>query len=162
MDQAASPVDVAARVMDLVACSARSPNAPASGLGGGPALASVPRARSASPATSACPAANVDERLCDLDATAAVFRSYAETLNPFDLRAAVLEGGQRCFVEVAEDAASGRLWATVARPGQARLIPLGGPIAKDNPEPIRSLAAARRGVALGASSLRVEVAEAPR
>ncbi|HZF55855.1 MAG TPA: poly-gamma-glutamate biosynthesis protein PgsC/CapC [Polyangiaceae bacterium] len=146
MDQAVGSVDVAARAMDLVACSARSPNAPASGLGGGPA--------------NACPAADVDPRLCDLDAAEAIFRSYVELQNPFDLRAAVLEGGQRCFVEVAEDARSGRLWATIGIPGQARLVPLGGPIGKATAAPIRSLAAARRAVALGAGSLRVEVGEA--
>jgi hypothetical protein len=159
MNQAAGSVDVAARAMDLVACSARSPNAPASGLGGKPALASVPRGKPFAPAASPCPAADVDARLCDLDAAAGTFRAYAEIRNPFDLRAAVIEGSQRCFVEVAEDAASGRIWALLAKPGQARLIPLGGPIAKEHPSPVRSLAAARRAVALGASSLRVEVAE---
>jgi hypothetical protein len=154
MNQAVSSGDVAARAIDLVACSARSPNAPASGLGGGPALASEPRGKPVAP----CPVADVEPGLCDLDAAAGIFEAYAEMQNPFDLRAAALEGGQRCFVEVAEDAASGRIWATVARPGQARLIPLGGPIAKENEAPLRSLAAARRAVALGASSVRVEVA----
>jgi hypothetical protein len=158
MDRAVSSGDVAARAIDLVGCSARSPNAPASGLGGGPALASEPRGKPAAPAVSPCPVADVEPGLCDLDAAAGVFKAYAEMRNPFDLRAAVVEGGQRCFVEVAEDAASGRIWATVARPGQARLIPLGGPLAKENEAPLRSLAAARRAVALGVSSVRVEVA----
>ena len=63
-----------------------------------------------------------------------------------------------CWLEVVRDEATGRVWALLARPGEARLVPLASPLARRPAVDVTDLAAARRVVRGGVARVTVRAA----
>lgn len=83
--------------------------------------------------------------------------TFADLGYPADLEAARAQRGG-CWFEVARDEATGRVWGLLARPGEARLVPLASPLARRPAVEARDLAAARRVVRGGISRVTVRAA----
>ncbi len=126
-------LDVAQRALELLTCARAAPGA------GAP---------------EGCPA--VTGEPCDLEAAAQRWRVLSQEHNPNDLRAALGPAGHACVVEVAHDAPSSTVWATVASAAGARIVPVGGAPVDHTSAPLRDARAVRQGLTLGLAALRVE------
>jgi hypothetical protein len=93
---------------------------------------------------------------CDFADAALAAETYARQNNPYDRRA-LFAGGKTCFLEIDRDAQSAVLWALLAAPGRAILVPLHGTPAGSRTPPLAELPAVRRAVSLALSTVRVEV-----
>jgi hypothetical protein len=89
---------------------------------------------------------------CEPERSWALLSTFADLGYPADLEAAREHRGG-CWLEVARDEATGRMWGLVARPGEARLVPLASPLARRPAVEVADLAAARRVIRGGVARL---------
>ena len=95
---------------------------------------------------------------CELDAVERSIEAYTGQGNPFDLRSGLRDPGA-CFVEVARDTVTGRIFAIAARRGEARVLPLAIGATRRAVGPFGPAARSRSVADVGIFPLRV--AEAP-
>lgn len=94
---------------------------------------------------------------CDPERSSARLVTFADLGYPADMEAARAQRGG-CWLEVVRDEATGRVWALLARPGEARLVPLASPLARRPAVDVTDLAAARRVVRGGVARVTVRAA----
>ena len=125
---AVPPLDVAGRALTLASCRSRE---------------------------DACWPERSARAACEPDRSWDLLATYADLGYPADLEAARSSRGG-CWLEVIRDDTTGRVWALLARPGEARLVPLASPLARRPAIDVEDADAAHRIVRAGVSRVIVK------
>lgn len=102
-----------------------------------------------------CPAELREDRGCDLAQAVVEWERFSVEANPHDL--AGLSARPGCYTRLLRDDRTNMVWAIVAKPGEAQVVPVGVPADRSS-KPVGDVESIRRGLALRLSAIHVRPA----